>query len=188
MAFAFLDASDIVIAMSTMDRDISLAPGATTKITGAPDELRPINHYASPVYHQRTSGNGTAIEDYAVLENVEPTRKRRYREIDTKTRELIQAGFEHPAVSGQFFSLSAEAQRYYLLLDSTRSEAGVAPVTIDFIDNSGSLALTLATDIRSFFIAAAAGVQTHQASGTVLKALVRVATTIADVEAIVDSR
>ena len=109
--------------------------------------------------------------------------------IDRRTRELIDGGFEYPASSGVYFSLSAESQRTLMGLNQERDAVEIAyPVVGNSKDDTTTVALAAAADIRAFYFTALGTVRAHKDSGTALKDQVRAATTVAAVNAVADAR
>jgi len=111
------------------------------------------------------------------------------RSIDANTGRLIALGFEFPASSGTIFSLSDSAQRTLLAADQQRSDPSFTyPVVWNSLDDSATISLADATELHDFVITAVGTTRAHLDSGTDLKDQVRAATTVAEVEAVVDNR
>ena len=128
----------------------------------------------------------TAEKDAQLLD---VTKKRKFEAVDRRTGELIAQGFEFPAASGQFFSLSSEAQRNIEGLDHSRDFPELAyPVSWNTLDDLGMLSIADSATAHSFFLAALSTYRGHLDSGTALKDQVRAATTIAAVDAVTDGR
>jgi len=109
--------------------------------------------------------------------------------IDARTMELIYTGFEYPPSSGQMFSLSQEGQSRLNGINQVRDHASVIyPVRWNFLDDSGAIDLVDAEVILNFYLTAIGTYRTYVDSGTSLKDSVRAASTIAEVNAIVDNR
>lgn len=111
----------------------------------------------------------------------------KFREIDGKTERLIDAGFEYPPASGQFFSLSTHAQITLLGADTNR-EVLTYPVTFNTKDDDGELEIADKAAMNAFFLSAMVAVRSHLDTGTVLKAQVRAATEKSGLDAIADDR
>jgi hypothetical protein len=106
--------------------------------------------------------------------------------IDGRTRDLIAQGF---TLGGIVFSLSASAQSTLLGLDLIRLELSVVyPIAYNSIDDKAVYSITNAIVAHDLFLAAVGTVRSWLDSGTALKDLVRAATTVAQVQAIVDNR
>lgn len=114
----------------------------------------------------------------------------KFAEINKRTGELIEQGFEFPAGSGAFFSLSDHAQRNLIGLDSARDDSRFTwPLKWNRKDDkNGALNITDSISARNFFLTAVGAVRAHRDSGTELKDQVRAATTKAAVDAVVDTR
>ncbi len=109
--------------------------------------------------------------------------------IDVRTEELIAAGFEFPTGSGLWFSLSSHAQRNLQGLDQVRDLPEVIyPVAWNTLDDSAVLSIPDSATAHGFFLTAFAVYRAHLDSGTALKDQVRAATTVAEVDAVVDAR
>jgi len=109
------------------------------------------------------------------------------REIDIRTDVLITLGFEYPASSGQFFALDLTTRELLTgLVVSTN--AWSYPIRINSIDNLAAYDLANAAAVIAMYNAATDQIQARYDSGTVLKDLVRAATTVGEIEAIVDDR
>lgn len=109
----------------------------------------------------------------------------RYLEIDTRTQELIAAGFVHDSKT---FSLSLNAQHnWHSLLTVADKQWLTFPVTVSTFDNDEySLANVAALD--NFAQAGFNAVFGHLTSGRDLKKQIFDATTKAAVDAVVDTR
>jgi len=114
---------------------------------------------------------------------------RRMVEIDERTRELIENGFEFPPASGNIFSLSREFQLMLAGLNQEREAPEVVyPIDWNTADDSAKISLANADMVRSFYLLAVGTVRARRDSGTTLKDQVRAATTVAEVQAIIDNR
>ena len=106
--------------------------------------------------------------------------------IDARTRELVAEGFQF---SGQTFSLSASAQSTLLGLNAVRDDPALTyPIIYNNLDDTGVLSITDSTMMRNFFLTALGTCRAKIDSGTSLKEQVHAATTVAQVNAIVDNR
>ena len=133
-------------------------------------------------YHQKVSGDGTLLADYAVIPDGAKAVK--FVSIDDCTAFLISAGF---VWAGKTFSLSVAAQLNWSSMASDPS-ALTYPHTASTIDDLDSHAFEDEAEIAAAALVATGTRTAHVASGTALKDLVRAATTVAEVEAIEDSR
>ena len=109
--------------------------------------------------------------------------------IDERTGQVIARGFEFPANSRQFFSLSQNAQNT-LLGFKTLLEAGelAFPVLWNNKDDSDVFTIPDAVTAKAFYLAAVAAVRTALDAGNQLKIDVRAATTLKELEAVKDPR
>ena len=143
-------------------------------------------------YHQHTSGDGTDISDYTEIAFLGQYRCERSKAIDARTVELIAAGFAFDDGLGggvRVFSLSLAAQSKITNAYVLRNEGGFTyPVTWNSIDDSAVVTLADAAAVAAFHGTAAVTARTHEESGTVLKGQIRAATTVAAVDAVVDTR
>lgn len=103
-------------------------------------------------------------------------------EIDKKTSDLISVGF---TFNGNVFSMSSDAQRNWMGLKQFSSSLSF-PINVSTIDD-GEYSLKL-SDLDTFVLTAIGTVQTHIDSGRALKVAVKNATTVAELDAIVDAR
>lgn len=109
--------------------------------------------------------------------------------IDQRTKALIDEGFEFPPSSGQVFSLSASAQVVLLALEAARGDPLFAyPVVYNTKDESAVINLDNSDGVHAFFLTAIGVCRGRLDSGTAIKNEVRAATTVAEVNAIVDPR
>lgn len=128
----------------------------------------------------------TAEKDTQLLETI---KSRKFAAINNRTRELIAKGFEHPAASGQFFSLFADAQRNINDLEVARSLPELSfPVKWNTLDDFGVLSMSNSAVVHDFYLDALLTYRGHLDSGTALKDQVRAATTAAAVNAVTDDR
>lgn len=116
-------------------------------------------------------------------------KKAKIVEIDARTTELIDNGFEYPPSSGVFFSLSTPGQTSLLGLEVARDDAAfLFPVNWNSKDDTGKNLLADSPTAHGFFLTALGTVRAHLDGGTAVKDMVRAATTLAEVDAIVDPR
>lgn len=108
-------------------------------------------------------------------------------QIDLRTQQLVDLGFEYPASSGQMFGLSVSSQ--LLLLGLVVSKDFLPfPVKYNSLDGLSVISLPNVSEVNNFFGTAVAIVKARQDSGTALKDLVRAATSTAEVDAVEDTR
>jgi len=110
-------------------------------------------------------------------------------EIDAKTDSFIDQGFEYPPASGVYFSLSLPAQSKLMALEIIKDDPVTAyPIEYNSKNDKAKHSMADANDAHNFFLQALGTVRAYLDSGTALKDAVRAATTVAEVEAIVDPR
>lgn len=110
----------------------------------------------------------------------------KFSAIDRRTGQLISAGF---AFAGRQFSLSTEAQSRLMGLNQIREDPNVVyPVKWNTIDDAGTYILANATDVINFYLTAIGTYRYHLDKGTALKDQVRAAATVAEVDAVTDTR
>lgn len=112
----------------------------------------------------------------------------KYTAIDRHTKVLINGGFEYPASSGDFFSLSQSAQDSLMELNAIRDESGVLPLDWNHKNDKGQLTLANSTAARAFIVVAFKALRGHIDGGTTLKESVRQASTAGEVDDVVDTR
>ena len=117
-------------------------------------------------------------------------KRQKYSSIEAKTQSLLDAGFEYPASSGYWYSLSKESQTTWLGLVVSKdvlTAQGAYPVAIGAKDNRvGSLAN--ADAVVAFYGTGLARISAILQAGAALAAQVQAATTKAGVDAVVDNR
>ena len=119
----------------------------------------------------------TTLERYKAQKN---------QAIDQRSGELISLGY---SFAGEQFSLSANGQTNILALDTTRDDPALTyPIEFNTKDDLGTFSIPDAATLHGMFLTALATKKTHLDSGTLLKDQVRAATTIAEVEAVIDNR
>lgn len=111
----------------------------------------------------------------------------KYDSIDSRTGALIQNGFEYPASSGQIFSFSSNGQ-----MNLIGAFAGKDSLSYPFAWNTKDDLITYqiadSAEMSAFYFTALVTKKSHQDSGSALKALVRNATTIEELNDIIDNR
>jgi hypothetical protein len=132
-----------------------------------------------------TAGEVTTLDAAVAAFSPLAQRKRiRILAIDSRTSELIAAGFTYNSVE---ISLSLNSQSRIHGTYTARALL-TYPVEWNSLDDTALLTLVDQTDVESFFGAALTAVRTAIDSGTVLKTAVRDATTQAELDAVVDNR
>ena len=106
--------------------------------------------------------------------------------IDTRTAELIDQGFSY---SSKTFSLSLASQSMLEGSYPVKNHVSLTyPIVWNTIDDLDTISLADATDLENFYLTALGTFRARRDSGTTLKDQVRAASTIAAVDAVVDSR
>jgi hypothetical protein len=129
----------------------------------------------------------TALEainsGHAILQATKDTKT---KAIDKKTSELIGNGFVYDST---VFSLSLESQTKLAGSHQVKDEPEFTyPVKWNSKDDKNTKSLANSSEMRAFYLTALGTVRVHLDSGTTLKDQVRAATTVAEVDAIVDDR
>lgn len=105
--------------------------------------------------------------------------------IDNKTQTLISAGFSY---GGQIFSLSEKAQINWIGLKQS-SDAGLITFPYDVTTKDDVIySIADSTALTDFYTQGLGTVSYHLTSGRNLKDSVKAATTVAEVDAIIDNR
>lgn len=127
-----------------------------------------------------------ALDAHAADSGLEEKKHARARLVDARTDELIAAGMSY---GGQMFSLSLQSQMKMTASYVTRNDQEFTyPVVWNNIDDSNTVSLNDATDVRNFYLTALGTVRAHLDSGTALKDQIRAATTQAELDAVEDNR
>ncbi len=106
--------------------------------------------------------------------------------IDARTDALIAAGFVY---SSKTFSLSDAAQNRLMGIHQVRDDAATTyPIRWNTLDDGDVLELADSAAVHSFYLQALGTYRAHVDGGTALKDQVRAAATIAEVDAVTDSR
>ena len=132
----------------------------------------------------------TAIVNYynAITESdwLDSYKGQKLQEINNNTATLIRLGYTY---SGLTFSLSENAQTNILALYSTKDDPVLPyPIIFNTIDDLDTFEAIDAATISNMYYAALATKKTHLDSGTILKNQIRNSTTVAEVDAIQDTR
>ena len=117
---------------------------------------------------------------------LEQYKEMRYKEIDTRTAEIITQGFTY---QNKVFSLSQNAQINILAINETREDPALSyPIIYNTIDDLDSYSVTDATDLHNMYLTALGTKKGVVDSGTALKDSVRIAVNETEVELIIDNR
>lgn len=191
--YAYTNATGEVVATSGSEYTLAQAQAINADITAvianAPAGLviKGDQTAAQPFYHQHTSGDGTAISHYVEVLALKPLKMWKAAQIDARTEELIAAGFL--ASNGKRFRIDDRAMCRYQILFESRNNAGLTyPILINVYDNDGVQSLGVAAAVVAFVEEVYLGHQAIIASGAALKQQVIDATTVAEINAVVDNR
>jgi len=190
--YAYLDATGVVLAVSTVLRTVSEVqvklPSVVERVDGAPDAIRPmVVGAADPTYHQKISGDGTSIGDYAALEELTGLKLRRYDEIDARSQEMIELGFVD-AGSGEEFSLSRNAQINWLTIYTGLADMPYPIKVSKKKKHHEEHELSNQAAAHAFVLQAMGTAKAILDNGRALRIAIGAATTQAAVNAIVDTR
>lgn len=193
--YAYLDASNDVVAMSSTEYTLAQAqaaiPSVTQIIVDAPQGLliKGQQTAAQPYWHRHSTGDGSMLSHYISVEELGPLKTQRMNEIDARTDQLFEQGFQYPPDSGKVFSLSVRSQLKITNAWLARDEPGFTyPVRWNTRDNTDAHEMADATALNAFYMTAIGTARAYCDSGTALKDQIRAATTSAEVNAVVDNR
>lgn len=131
-------------------------------------------------------GKDFARVDRRTLEDV---KAERLAAIQARTDELCARGYEYPPKSGHFYSLGAEAKALRTRLLVTMNLPAMAwPLKWPTVDYSYELVMNDPNEAAAFVIAESLAVRDLVQADAQLKAMVAKAATIAEVEAVTDTR
>ena len=137
----------------------------------------------SDIRYQHHRWNGSEwelVDDLAVAKVI------KNREIDVRTRELIDMGFTY---DGHQFSLSTQAQQNIVGLKTPIDLGWVTfPHKCSTIDDTIEYELPDAAAYYAWYGTAVGTIKAHYDSGRALKIVVEACSTIAEVDAVEDSR
>jgi len=112
----------------------------------------------------------------------------RVLEVDLRTDELIAGGFQFPPGAGAYFSLNITAQLRMLGMFQMRANPDIYPVMWNSLDDTSVFTIPDQATAEAFHLTAAATIQGTVNSGTTIKDAIRAATTIEELDAVVDPR
>lgn len=147
------------------------------------DTLKP-NSQVIILADVKTNSEGIAVDVNVSLADYKALK---YKAIDDKTGELVLAGFEYPASSGNMFSLSQNAQINISALNQSRDDIAY-PIIYNTLDDINSYNVVDATDMHNMYLTALATKKTSIDSGSALKSQVRAAVDRVEVDAVIDNR
>lgn len=191
--YAFTNATGDVIATSDTEYTLAEAQAVNAAIAaviaGAPKGLvvKGTQTAAQPFYHRHTSGDGTSLSHYVEVPALKPLKVARAAEIDARTEELIAEGLE--LSTGKVVSISDCALTRYNVTYLIRNAATAAyPVLVNTIENDGVQSLANAAQVEQFTEEVFLGHRVITDSGAALKGQIIAATTVAEINAVVDDR
>jgi len=114
-------------------------------------------------------------------------KKTRYQEIDSRTNELIEEGFEFPPSSGLFFNLDPKSQIRIHGCDYARDLLPY-PLKWQSLDDNNQISIVDADMMHNFFLVGLNTLKSRIDSGTALKEQIAQATTVEEVNAVIDNR
>lgn len=179
--------SDFPNSLSTDDLSTELSSAGLSPVGISTSGESVMLHFDAPLStaEETTLAGVIASHDGALAEAI----KNKVKEIDAKTSNLIDQGFEFPPGSGDMYSLSLAAQSKLMALEIIKDDPAVAyPIEYNSKDDKKKYSMTAAADAHNFFLTALATVRAHLDFGTAKKDEVRAATTVAEVNAVVDPR
>lgn len=177
------DATGEVVRLGYTDFSAQLQVGESQVVISESATLPPnVEMYFIKV----VSGDFVEMTD---AEKLPKLKVERFKEIDQRTRELIDQGFEFPPGSGLVFSLSKESQSNIHGAYTARNLANFEyPVHWLTNEDDGFVDLQGPTDVENFFLTALGTLRAHKDSGSDLKDQIRAAATKMDLDAVVDDR
>lgn len=120
---------------------------------------------------------------------LEAAKQSKFDNVERRTQELIDQGFEFPPESGYLFPTDDDMKITLGALYAARDEPYIQyPVTWATMDREHSIDLLSASDVTAFYLTGLAYIRACKDSGMTVKAAIIAATTIAEVSAIVDPR
>lgn len=191
--YAFLDSGNAVIGTSstayTLAEAQAINPDIQAVVANAPTDLvvKGSETAEKPYYHQLTSGDGTLLEHYAEVEVLKPLKIARAAEIDARTEELIAEGFVG-STSKRFRIDDCALVRYNVMYLTRNAGSSVYPKVINVYTNDAVQNLPTVAAVEQFCTEVFLGQQAIIDSGTALKVQIIAATTIAEIDAVVDNR
>jgi hypothetical protein len=136
---------------------------------------------ALPVAAGWTFAGGVFVPPAPTLEQAKLAK---IAEIDFKSYKLLELGFEF---SGQTFPLGSEARAQFAHMEQFAASL-IYPFSIPTLDQMSSVTMTTPLDVGAFVAPGVVRADTVFAEGTALIVQVQACTTVAQVEAIQDTR
>lgn len=191
--FAHLNSGGDVVATSvteyTLAQAQALNPNITTIVPNAPPGLvvKGRESPTHPHYHRFSGGSGSDIGDYSEITVLLPLKAAKAAEIDARTEELIAEGFV--ASNGKRFKIDdCSLFRYHVMYAIRNHAEAVYPVVVTTHDGMNAQTLSNNGMVASFTEEMFLGQQAILASGSALKQQLISASSLVEVEAVVDNR
>lgn len=174
--YAFKNSLGDVLAVSSSDVPLaqvqSEIPDVAVRIEGAPFGLvykgSTIETGEPGYYHRHVSGDGTQLADYERVPDIEEFKKYLCSVADKECASRIKdSGFEWPAGSGNWFSLSLEAQMKWFGMDTTR-DVQAYPMSVSMLTEL-VYDISDAGELHDMYLTAMAAVKAHVGSCVVAK-------------------
>ena len=163
----------------------------TQKIVGPPGGLRVSGRAGldgAHTFHRKTSGDGTDISHYTLVESLDSFKAKLFVDIDTKADSDVKdgPGFEYPGSSGNFMSLGERGQLKWLALYSGRASL-VYPVKVRTKDNKTRVSLADSAAIQAAIDASVVALRVILDAAEDAKENVQQASTIAAAQTAADA-
>lgn len=138
----------------------------------------------SKFYHKLKDGkNGSSLNDFIQIYNIELLKAERIKEIDEKTESIIYNGI---LFDGEMFSSSPEAQRNWIGMYTARTVLPY-PFLVTTLDDK-EYSFTNATSVEIFYLTGMSMINSIISSGRSIKMQINNCNTKEEIDAIVDSR
>lgn len=169
--YAYRNASGNIIGLSTVERTLAQAQAVNPDIASVD---------ASPPQAD--------IDVYNDAQALREAKQQKLIRIDTRTEELVAAGF-YDASRAKRFRIDDSAMVRYTGVWITRNDPGaLLPYAVSTYENDDVETLSNSAQVNDFFFDMQAGLRAVTDSGVPLKQQVVAATTLAEVAAVEDTR
>ena len=189
MTTAYVDIHNDVIALSTVPRTLEVAQDVNSAIVAlienAPSTLIRKGAFGVTYYHHWTSGDGTDISHYTEVVDLDDFKNQKIAAIKKRTDELLDAGFTYDEHT--FLLTSTISTMYISLLLIDRKSGLNFPINI--MDSQRvPYAIPNRTILQELLASTAAGVLEIEDTDIQLQEAVKAATTLEELDVIVDTR
>jgi hypothetical protein len=169
----------------TLASEVEVAfPGKSFKVCNEGTECKVI--FTTTLTPLEVTALDSVVSSHKAITSIQRYKNKKIAAIDERTGELIRMGFSY---GGKIFSLSDNAQRKMIGTHEVKDHpALVYPVEWNTKDDLDSVLLSNAAELDAFYLTGLGTMRAHIDSGTTLKRDVRSATTLAEVQAVVDAR